>query len=148
LGKRAYPRVAVDVVLIRADGSLVLVRRGREPFKGMWALPGGFIEYGERAEEAAVREAEEETGLKVRVEGLVGVYSRPDRDPRGHVISIAYLAREVGGELQPGSDAAAVGCFKEVPAELAFDHADIIRDAVRKFRLPLRLPGEGGEGAG
>ncbi|RLI39304.1 NUDIX hydrolase, partial [Candidatus Bathyarchaeota archaeon] len=90
MGKRAYPRVAVDVVLIRADGSLVLVRRGREPFKGMWALPGGFIEYGERAEEAAVREAEEETGLKVRVEGLVGVYSRPDRDPRWHVISIAY----------------------------------------------------------
>ncbi len=136
---RTRPAVAVDIVIIRPDGSLVLVRRGKEPFKGAWALPGGFVRYGERVEDTAIREAEEETGLKVRLKGLVGVYSRPDRDPRGHVISIAFLAEEVGGEFRAGSDAAAVGCFKAVPARLAFDHADIIRDAIKKFGLNLRF---------
>ena len=89
--ERRAPSVAVDVVLVRPDGSIVLVRRAKEPFKGCWALPGGFVRYGERVEDAARREAREETGLEVAIEGLVGVYSEPDRDPRGHVISIAVL---------------------------------------------------------
>jgi len=140
--RRRGPYVAVDVVLLREDGSLVLVKRGREPFKGYWALPGGFVRWGETVEEAAVREAGEETGLEVELRGLVGVYSRPDRDPRGHVISVAFLAVEVGGELRAASDAAEVRCFRELPAELAFDHAGIIGDAIRKFGLThLRPPG-------
>jgi len=126
--------VAVDVVVVGRDGSIVLVRRGKEPFKGMWALPGGFVEYGETVEEAAKREVREETGLEIAIIGLVGVYSRPDRDPRGHVISIAFLAEEVGGELRAGTDAADVGRFREIPAELAFDHAEIIRDALARLR--------------
>ena len=139
LGEARRPLVAVDVVLVRRDGSLVLVKRGKEPFKGYWALPGGFVKYGEKVEEAAAREAEEETGLKVRIRGLVGVYSRPDRDPRGHVISIAFLAEEEGGTLRAGSDASDVGCFRELPGQLAFDHSEIVADAVRKFGLEVAL---------
>ena len=135
--ERRSPLVAVDAVVLRPDGSIVLVRRAREPFKGLWALPGGFVKYGERVEEAVKREVLEETGLEVRVEGLVGVYSEPDRDPRGHVISIAFLAREVGGSLRAASDAADVGAFKVLPARLAFDHARIARDAVEKFGLDI-----------
>ena len=133
MGERKHPRVAVDIVIVGRDGSVVLVKRAGEPFKGMWALPGGFVEYGERVEEAAIREAREETGLEVTIKALVGVYSRPDRDPRGHVISIAFLAEEAGGELRPGSDALDARRFKEPPKELAFDHAEILRDALAKM---------------
>lgn len=126
--------MAVDVVIVGPDGSIVLVKRGKEPFKGMWALPGGFVEYGERVEEAAVREAREETGLEVALRGLVGVYSRPDRDPRGHVISIAFLAEEVGGQLRPSPETPEVRRFKQLPKEMAFDHAEIVRDALAKLR--------------
>jgi len=138
--ERRTPSVAVDVVLVRPDGSIVLVKRAKEPFKGYWALPGGFVRYGERVEDAARREAREETGLEVAIEGLVGVYSEPDRDPRGHVISIAFLAREVGGLLRAASDAAEVRAFKILPERLAFDHARIIGDAVRKFGLKISSP--------
>src|SRR4051812_3054373 len=79
----------VDVVIPSEQG-VVLVRRGSEPFEGRWALPGGFVEGGETVRQAAVREAAEETGLTVEVSRLVGVYSEPDRDPRGHNVSVAF----------------------------------------------------------
>jgi len=84
------PLIAVDGVLIK-DGKILLVRRGKEPFRGYYALPGGFVEYGETVERAVVREVYEETGIKTRVKELLGVYSDPNRDPRGHVISIAFI---------------------------------------------------------
>lgn len=117
-------------VLIKFKGGVVLVKRRSEPFKGMWALPGGFVEYGERVEEAARREAKEETGLEVGPVKLLGVYSDPERDPRGHSVSICYLARAVGGKLRGGSDAAEAKVFRKIPWEaLAFDHAKILKDA-------------------
>jgi 8-oxo-dGTP diphosphatase len=123
------PALAVDVV-IKLRGGVVLVRRKNEPYRGRWALPGGFVEYGERVEEAAVREAREETGLRVKLQRLLGVYSDPDRDPRGHTVSICYLARKVGGRLRSGSDAKDVAVFRKIPwGELAFDHAQILKDA-------------------
>jgi len=122
------PRLAVDAV-VKISGGLVLVRRKNPPFRGKWALPGGFVRYGERVEDALVREVEEETGLKVKVGRLVGVYSDPSRDPRGHVVSICFSARPVGGSLRAGSDAADVRIFKRIPwEELAFDHAKILID--------------------
>ena len=139
LRERRAPLVAVDAVVLRPDGSLVLVKRAKEPFRGFWALPGGFVRYGERVEDAVKREVMEETGLEVAIEGLVGVYSEPDRDPRGHVISIAFLAREVGGSLSAASDAAEVRAFRAPPDRLAFDHARIIEDAVEKFGLDIKL---------
>src|SRR5437773_12578437 len=102
-----HPSVAVDGLVLRS-GKLVAVRRKNEPFRGMPALPGGFVELGERTEDAVVREVREETGLETRVVRLVGVFSDPSRDPRGHVVSIAYALEEVGGVLKAGSDAASV----------------------------------------
>ncbi|BBL81188.1 DNA mismatch repair protein MutT [Rubrobacter xylanophilus] len=125
------PKLMVDVV-IPEEGGVVLVRRGSEPFEGRWALPGGFVEVGETVEEAAVREAAEETGLEVELSRLVGVYSEPGRDPRGHNVSVAFLARPVGGELKASSDAAEVAVLDPGSVELAFDHARIVADALGK----------------
>jgi 8-oxo-dGTP diphosphatase len=126
---RKQPALTVDVIVKRGK-KVLLVRRKNEPFKGKWALVGGFVEYGERVEEAAKRECREETGLEVEVEGLVGVYSDPGRDPRGHVVSICFLARPVGGRLKGGSDASEARFFEKIPwDQLAFDHARILKDA-------------------
>ena len=123
------PKLMVDVVILSERG-VVLIRRGSEPFKGKWALPGGFVEVGETVEEAADREAAEETGLVVEVARLVGVYSDPERDPRGHNVSVAFLVRVLSGELAAASDAAEVAVLDPASVELAFDHTKIIEDAL------------------
>ncbi|MEM2907776.1 MAG: NUDIX hydrolase [Candidatus Hadarchaeales archaeon] len=123
------PLLVVDIIIPTSEG-VILIKRAREPYKGRWALPGGFVRYGERVEEAAVREAEEETGLKVRLKRLVGVYSDPNRDPRGHLVSICFLAERVSGELSTSDEAMEVRAFGKIPwQELAFDHAKMLRDA-------------------
>ena len=125
------PALTVDGVLIE-DGKILLIKRGREPFKGKWALPGGFVEYGERVEDAVIREFKEETGLDTEIKALVGIYSDPKRDPRGHTVSIAYLLERKGGEVKGGDDASDAKFFDiEGLPELAFDHAKIIGDALR-----------------
>lgn len=121
--------LAVDVI-IRGPGGVVLIKRKNEPFKGRWALPGGFVNYGERVEDAATREVKEETGLRVKLGKLAGVYSDPKRDPRGHTVSACYLAKRVGGRLRASSDAQEARIFKHIPwRKLAFDHARILKDA-------------------
>ncbi|MCX8207834.1 MAG: NUDIX hydrolase [Methanothrix sp.] len=124
------PLLAVDVVLRMNDG-IVLIRRRNPPFMGCYALPGGFVEIGETVEDAARREVMEETGVNASLVRLVGIYSDPDRDPRGHVVSVCYLA-DGSGELRSGSDASDVQLFRpdELP-ELAFDHARMIHDALK-----------------
>ena len=119
----------VDVVIPSGEG-VVLIRRASDPFEGRWALPGGFVEVGETVEAAAAREAAEETGLAVELAGLVGVYSEPDRDPRGHNVSCAYLARAREGEPSAASDAAEVSFLDPSTVDLAFDHDRIIADAL------------------
>ncbi len=123
------PNLMVDVV-IPAERGVVLVRRASEPFEGQWALPGGFVEVGETVEEAAAREAAEETGLAVEVARLIGVYSEPERDPRGHNVSVAFLVRVLGGELAAATDASEVSVLDPSSVELAFDHRRIIGDAL------------------
>lgn len=123
------PKLMVDIVIPSEEG-VVLVRRGSEPFEGQWALPGGFVEVGETVEEAAAREAAEETGLAVELARLVGVYSDPERDPRGHNVSVAFVARVLGGDLDAASDAAEVAVLDPEGVELAFDHTRIIADAM------------------
>ena len=122
-----HPRVAVDGLVVHAD-KLVTVRRGHDPFRGMLALPGGFVELGEPVEDAVVREVREETGLETHVVRLVGVFSDPKRDPRGHVVSAAYVLEETGGRLRAGNDAAEVVLVDpdDVPP-MAFDHREIVR---------------------
>ena len=121
----------VDVVVPAEDG-VVLIRRGTDPYEGMWALPGGFVEVGETVENAAVREAKEETNLDVEIERLVGVYSDPDRDPRGHNVSVTFLARITGGDPEAATDADEVAILDPSEVELAFDHRKILEDALRE----------------
>jgi 8-oxo-dGTP diphosphatase len=123
------PLLAVDAVILFQKG-IVLIRRDNPPYQGCFALPGGFVEIGETVEDAVVREAREETGLAIDLLGLVGIYSDPGRDPRGHVVSAAFLSRGMG-ELVSGSDArsAEVVPLDNLP-RLAFDHDKIVRDAL------------------
>ena len=127
------PRVAVDVVIELVDrpGRPVVFIERRFPPPG-WALPGGFVDVGETVEAAAVREAREETGLEVRLGPLLGVYSDPARDPRGHTVGIVFIG-EAHGEPCAGDDAGAVGVFDPAaPPLLAFDHARIVEDYCRR----------------
>ncbi len=124
------PLIAVDAVIVFGSG-IVLIRRENQPYRGCYALPGGFVEVGETVDSAAQREVREETGLEIELLALVGVYSDPGRDPRGHVASVAYLAKGWGA-LRSGSDARSAEIFdpRNLPP-LAFDHERIIRDALR-----------------
>lgn len=84
------PRITVDAWIVDPRGRILLVRRGRAPFRGRWSLPGGFCEWGETTEEACAREVREETGVEVRIGAVLGVYSDPKRDPRGHTVTVVY----------------------------------------------------------
>jgi 8-oxo-dGTP diphosphatase len=127
------PLLAVDAVIFFHKG-IVLIKRDNSPYQGCFALPGGFVEVGETVEDAVQREAREETGLVIELLGLVGIYSDPRRDPRGHVVSATFLARG-RGELVSGSDARSAEVFSinSLPP-LAFDHDKIISDALRLAR--------------
>lgn len=128
------PKLTVDAWIRDSQGRLLLVRRGRPPFRGAWALPGGFCEWGEKTERCCAREAKEETGLVVSIGRLMGVYSKPGRDPRGHNVTVLYRATKTGGTLMGGDDAAEARFFS--PEEIrrlriAFDHGDIIAEHLR-----------------
>lgn len=121
------PTPTVDIIIELPDGRIVILERRNPPFG--WALPGGFVDYGESLEDAAVREALEETGLHVQLVRQFHTYSDPARDPRQHTISTVFIARAVG-EPVAGDDAAnAVACVPEdLPTAMAFDHGRILAD--------------------
>lgn len=128
------PRLTVDGVIID-NNKILLIRRKNEPFKGKWSLPGGFVDYGETVENAVIREMMEETNLLVKIKGLVGVYSSPDRDPRGHTVTVAFMMSIISGEAKGGDDADDAKFFElEKLPELSFDHEKIINDAVRRLK--------------
>ena len=122
------PAPTTDVIIYHPDHGIVLIERLNEPFG--WALPGGFIDYGEQAETAAMREAKEETGLDVTLTGLVGVYSAPARDPRHHTLSVVYSATtDTPAAIKAGDDAGKALFFAcDALPELCFDHSIIVRD--------------------
>ena len=115
---------------------MLLIERGDEPFKGCWAFPGGFMNMDETTEQCAIRELEEETGLKVSEVHQIGAYSKVDRDPRGRTITVAYLAIIDKPMDVSGQDDAAKAEWWPLSTlpELAFDHDDIMRDAVKKYQ--------------
>jgi 8-oxo-dGTP diphosphatase len=127
---------------------VLLVRRGEEPFKGMWATPGGFKRPDETLDEAARRELSEETGVDVAsLLTQFGAYGDPGRDPRMNVVTVAYLAvlRDVGA-IVAGTDATdaalvPVSDILEERIELAFDHVSIVRDAIERVRIELEVSG-------
>ena len=125
------PSLTVDGIAV-VEGKIVLVRRKQEPFKDRYALPGGFVEYGEKLENAVIREFREETGLESRVERLLGIYSDPARDPRGHTVSAVYVLEVTGGALVDSEETyAEMIPIKKIP-RLAFDHDKIMADFLRK----------------
>ncbi len=129
------PALTTDCVAIDAKGRMLLIRRGHPPFMGKYALPGGFVDVGETVEDACRRELMEETGVKAGRLELIGVYSDPERDPRGHTCSVAFLARIARAAAKAGDDAAAAEWVEGwSKLELAFDHAKILRDARRLWR--------------
>jgi 8-oxo-dGTP diphosphatase len=139
------PLLAADAIIELTDRPgrpIVLIERLNPPHG--WAIPGGFVDLGERVEHAAVREAREETGLEVRLRALLGLYSDPARDPRGHTVTAVYVAEAIG-EPRALDDARALGVFAlgALPAELAFDHGLVMAD-YQAYRTsgrmaPLRL---------
>lgn len=136
--KYPHPAVTTDCVIFGFDGTklkILLIRRGIDPYKGKWALPGGFLNPEETAETGALRELKEETNLESAYIEQFHTYSDPDRDPRERVITIAYLALVKLQEVKGGDDAAEAQWFpvNEVP-QLAFDHDVILRDALSRLR--------------
>jgi 8-oxo-dGTP diphosphatase len=139
---KKLPRLTVDAWIRDRRGRLLLVQRGRPPFLGSWGLPGGFCEWKETTERCCAREAREETGLTVKVGRLLGVYSDPDRDPRGHNVTVLYEARPIRGRARGGDDAAEARWFtaRELRGlSFAFDHGKIIREQLARRRARGRL---------
>ncbi len=125
------PFPTVDIIIEMEKGGIVLIKRKNPPYG--WALPGGFVDYGESLEAAAVREALEETSLEVDLKCQLGAYSDPERDPRQHNISVVFVAK-ASGIPRAGDDAGAVGIYesKSLPDRLAFDHEKILQDYFKK----------------
>ena len=138
-----YPRPAVtaDCVVITKEEQpkVLLIQRGADPYKGCWAFPGGFMNVDETTEQCAIRELEEETGLRISDVHQIGAYSKVDRDPRGRTIIVAYLAIIDKPVQVTGQDDAANAEWFPLSAlpELAFDHAEIMRDAVKAYKKYL-----------
>lgn len=131
--KPETPLLTVDAIILYEKGKkLVLIRRKNPPFQGQLALPGGFVDIGETVENACVREAREETNLEVQINKMIGVFSKPDRDPRGHTVTIAFLCEPVEKSPKPRAKTDAES-IEIIPLsnvsklELAFDHLDIIK---------------------
>ncbi len=130
--KYKKPSLTVDGIISK-DNKILLIKRGNKPFKDKWALPGGFVEYGEKTEDAVIREIKEEAGLLTSIKCLVGVYSNPKRDPRGHTVSVVYSLKVLDGKIKSGDDACDARFFDldKLP-DLSFDHNKIISDYRRK----------------
>ena len=141
--KYEHPAVTTDCVIFTYEDwklKVLLVRRGGEPYKGEWALPGGFLRGDETAQEGALRELREETGLTASAIGELGVFSDPKRDPRERVITIAFYALVKPSEVEGGDDADEADWYSiDALPELAFDHADIINAAMERLRRDIHF---------
>ena len=136
MGNYRNPSLTVDIFIYDENKNFILIKRGNEPFKNYWALPGGFVDYGECVEDAAVREALEETSINVELEKLVGVYSDPSRDPRRHTVSITYTAKGNIDDMKADDDACDIGIYSKYDLEklnIAFDHEKIINDCLNSL---------------
>ena len=123
--------MTVDIFIFNENHEFILIKRKNDPFKDYWALPGGFVDYGETTGHAAKREAKEETSIDVELIKLFNVYSDPERDPRRHTVSVFYLAHGNFGDAKADDDAKDIGVFSFDELEdldLAFDHRVILNE--------------------
>lgn len=128
-GAYRNPSPTADVIIYDPDRGVVIIKRKNYPFG--YAIPGGFIDEGEQAEAAAIREMKEETGLDVELTGVLGVSSRPDRDPRGHTLTVVFIGKPLNpGSLRGGDDALDARFYPldQIPEPFAFDHAEILEN--------------------
>ena len=129
--KYKIPSLTVDIFIYNENHEFILIKRKNDPFKDHWALPGGFVDYGEKTEDAAIREAKEETSIDIESVKLFNVYSDPNRDPRRHTVSIVYLAHGNFDDAKADDDAKDIGVYSFDDLEemgLAFDHETILSD--------------------
>lgn len=138
------PSLTVDMFIINENSEghvdfkeninnqeFILIKRKNNPYKDHWALPGGFVDYGESTESAAIREAKEETSIDIELIKLFDVYSEPDRDPRGHTVTVVYLTKGDLSQMKADDDAKEIEIFSFNDLnsiDLAFDHATILED--------------------
>lgn len=141
-----YPRpgLTADVVVVcRTTGRVLFIRRKNDPFKGCWALPGGFVDIEEESSDAAIRELKEETGIELlHKPDFIGLYDAPKRDPRGRTVSAVYIAvfNDSEPEVKPADDADDFSWFDptQVVKQLAFDHNKILIDAMKYYNHNLK----------
>lgn len=134
------PSLTADIFIFDEDFNFILIKRLNDPYKDCWALPGGFVEYGESVEDAAIREAKEETSIDVELLDLVNVYSKPGRDPRRHIVTVAYTAKGDFSQRMAESDAKDIDVFSYEDIdniEIAFDHRKIIEDSLKKAQKSI-----------
>ena len=134
--KYKIPSLTVDIFIYNENHEFILIQRKNPPFEGSWALPGGFVDYGEKTEDAAIREAKEETSIDIESVKLFNVYSDPDRDPRRHTVSIVYLAHGNFDDAKADDDAGDIGVFSFDDLkglDLAFDHRMILEEVKDYF---------------
>ncbi|MBX7075912.1 MAG: NUDIX hydrolase [Methanobacteriaceae archaeon] len=125
------PSLTVDIFIFNDKKEFILIKRKNNPYKDCWAFPGGFVDYGETTEDAAVREAKEETSIDVDLQNQFKVYSNPLRDPRGHTITVVYLAKGNMNDMKADDDAKGIEIFSYEDLKdmnLAFDHKQILED--------------------
>lgn len=130
------PSLTVDIFIFNDEHEFILIKRKNDPYKDFWALPGGFVDYGETTEHAAIREAKEETSIDVELIKLFNVYSDPDRDPRRHTVSVFYLAHGDMNDAKADDDAKDIGIFSFDDLDnldLAFDHRMILNQVKEYF---------------
>lgn len=131
--QKNIPILCVDGIVVNDDGEILLSKRSVEPFKDFWHIPGGVVNYRESTKQAIYRVMQSETGLEVAITSLLGVYSDPKRDPRGHFVTVAYLLKSVGGALVSDEKSSALAYFAQLPASMGFDAEHIARDAFARL---------------
>ena len=137
--KYPHPAVTADCIVFNKEDDkifVLLIQRKNDPYKDCWAFPGGFVNIDESAEDAAIRELKEETGLEISTVEQLRAYSNPDRDPRERIITIAFIAESKIKDVKEGDDAQDARWFdvSNLPS-LAFDHENILNDALEKIKM-------------
>lgn len=132
--QHSIPILCVDGVVVNDTGMVLMTQRGIGPYKGFWHLPGGHVHFKETVEEAAIRVVREETGIVTSIHKLIGIYSKPERDPRGHLVTSAFLLTPLTGDIKLDINTVDAHYFRKLPDRIGFDAQEIIEDGLRLWQ--------------